>query len=914
VDRRRRWHFGACLLDERTCELLVDGIDAELERKPLEVLIYLLQHAGEVCTKDELLSNVWPGRVLSESVLTKCVGRLREVLQDDNQEIIKTAYGFGYRIATPVRVEVASAPQLTQFDLKSGDHPPGRPLWSLIERLGAGGHGEAWRARHDKTNEQRVFKFALNGNSLVALKREITLFRLMNETLGDRAPVVKLLDWNLEQDPYFLETEYIAGGSLLDWAESKGGLAGVPIDARIQIVANIAEALSTVHSVGVLHKDLKPSNILMRPRSADVMDVVLADFGSGGVLDFERIEQLGITRLGFTKTVAVPDHNTGTPMYLAPEVLAGFAFTVKSDIYALGVILYQILIGDFHKVMSTGWERNIEDELLREDVALLSDGNVAERLGDAETIARRLRSLSERRKQLEMLRESQIRADRARRLLEKAKARRFGLLLAFAAMCTGTAVSTALYFKARQAQKQAEIAAAQSKAVTDFLSKDVFAPVSSGSEPVKNMSAMELLRRAGGEIDAHFLEQPQIAAELHYIIGQSFNGFYEYPLSVRHFRRAMELGERLNGAGAESVLRSAAQLIEIDFALGNLPLTISRYEAILKTGEDQVSRNNPALFELRQRLARGHYRLGDWVQAAQSLRDVLQRAHDVGYETPEFVGRTEFYLGQVLTDLAQPKEAQLHLRQALTRLTASLGEAHVQVAEAKAALGRALADAGLYSEAATEIDNAEKLAIQWAPPDTWPVVRPRFFRGLLFLHQDEPNRAETLLAEIVELQDAHMAAYLQAHAGSEPDLDHTAPVREALGEAYARQGKLTEAIPTLQKAIAVGERADGALHPLTTSARLLLAECYLLNGDEAQARAILASATIKLTALPPLHPIAAQWQHVTGLLAQRDGSLSEAREALEHSRQIYQTLYGPKHWRVLRVTLELKRLAQRSQP
>src|SRR5271154_3494346 len=93
---RRRWHFAGVVLDERTLELLVKGADAELERKPLEVLIYLLERPGEVCTKDELLAGVWPGRILSETVLTKCIGRLRDVLGDRDQEIIKTVYGFGY--------------------------------------------------------------------------------------------------------------------------------------------------------------------------------------------------------------------------------------------------------------------------------------------------------------------------------------------------------------------------------------------------------------------------------------------------------------------------------------------------------------------------------------------------------------------------------------------------------------------------------------------------------------------------------------------------------------------------------------------------------------------------------------------------------------------------------------------------
>jgi DNA-binding winged helix-turn-helix (wHTH) protein len=124
---RRRWHFAGSVLDERSLELVVNGVNAELERKPLEVLIYLLQHAGEVCTKDELLAGVWPGRVLSETVLTKSIGRLREVLGDRDQDIIKTAYGFGYRFVAPVQVELASAAPPARFDYRAGDHPPPGP-------------------------------------------------------------------------------------------------------------------------------------------------------------------------------------------------------------------------------------------------------------------------------------------------------------------------------------------------------------------------------------------------------------------------------------------------------------------------------------------------------------------------------------------------------------------------------------------------------------------------------------------------------------------------------------------------------------------------------------------------------------------------------------------------------------------
>jgi len=592
---RRRWHFAGTIFDERTLELLVNGVDAELERKPLEVLIYLLEHAGEVCTKDEILTGVWPGRILSETVLTKCIGRLREVLGDRDQDIIKTAYGFGYRFIASVHVEVGAAPGPARLDFKPGDHPPGRQLWSLVERLGIGGHGETWRAHHEKTHEQRVFKFALDETSLGSLKREITLFRIINDLLGDRARVVRLLDWNLEQLPYFTEAEYVGAGSLADWAKGLGGIAAIPVAERLEIVSKIAAALAAVHSVGVLHKDLKPSNIFVRPVPGEPVDIALGNFGSGGMLDAGHIDRLGITRLGFTKTIAASNVNSAAPLYLAPEILNGQPFTVKSDIYALGVILYQFLVGDFHRVMSPEWARDIDDELLREDIALVAEGNPALRLADADTLAQRLRSLDERRSHLIAQRKTQASAEDTRRHLERTRAQRAGIALAFAALTIGFALSTVMYFKARRAQEHSAAVAAQSKAVTEFLSTEAYA-----------------LEDPGNKIDVRFAGQPAVAAELHYVVGRSLHRFHEYPSSVRHLNRAMELGQQGNGAGSDSVLRSASELVEIDYTLGNLRDTLPRYETALAAGEGRKAPNDVALLELKERVARGRYRLGDW--------------------------------------------------------------------------------------------------------------------------------------------------------------------------------------------------------------------------------------------------------------------------------------------------------------
>jgi adenylate cyclase len=116
------WKFADAQFDSRSLELTVAGEIVELERKPLEVLRLLLQRAGEVIGHEELLDTIWPGRIVSESVLKKCVSRLREVLRDDDHAIVKTVHGYGYRLVAPVEVLATKSTVLLspQFSLSSG--------------------------------------------------------------------------------------------------------------------------------------------------------------------------------------------------------------------------------------------------------------------------------------------------------------------------------------------------------------------------------------------------------------------------------------------------------------------------------------------------------------------------------------------------------------------------------------------------------------------------------------------------------------------------------------------------------------------------------------------------------------------------------------------------------------------------
>ncbi len=276
-----------------------------------------------------------------------------------------------------------------------GQEIPSRPGWRLAEKLGAGGFGEVWAGEQAKTRERRAFKFCFDAERLRALKREVTLTRLLRETLGERDDIVRIYDLRLDEPPYFLESELATEGNLLQWAEKLGGLAAIPLADRIELVAATATALAAAHSVGVLHKDIKPTNVLIFTGKGGRARPRLVDFGIGTLTDTSVLAQHGITRAGFTG--ATIQHSSGTPTYSPPEYLAGKAFTVQGDVYSLGVMLWQLVTAKADAPLAEGWQRDVPDELLREDIAACVDGDPARRLPSAADLATRLRVLPERR-------------------------------------------------------------------------------------------------------------------------------------------------------------------------------------------------------------------------------------------------------------------------------------------------------------------------------------------------------------------------------------------------------------------------------------------------------------------------------------------------------------------------------------
>ena len=209
--------------------------------------------------------------------------------------------------------------------LTEGRFLPGRLLagrYRIIALLGRGGMGEVYRA-DDLTLGQPV---ALKFLPEEASQDETLLERFRNEVRLSRRVshpnVCRVYDVGEVDGHTFFTMEYVDGEDLASLLRRIGRL---PADKALEIARQLCAGLAAAHAKGVLHRDLKPANIMLDGRG----QVVVTDFGLAGLVD----------------QIPGSDVRSGTPAYMAPEQLEGKEVNAKSDIYALGLVLYEIFTG-----------------------------------------------------------------------------------------------------------------------------------------------------------------------------------------------------------------------------------------------------------------------------------------------------------------------------------------------------------------------------------------------------------------------------------------------------------------------------------------------------------------------------------------------------------------------------------------
>ena len=208
--------------------------------------------------------------------------------------------------------------------------------YRIVGLLGRGGMGEVYKAEDLKLEQLVALKFlpealAADGAALARLHREVRVARQISHR-----NVCRVYDIGEAGGLHFLSMELIRGEELAATLKRIGRL---PADKAVEVARQLCAGLAAAHEAGVLHRDLKPANVMLDERG----NVRILDFGLAGLAEEFRGGEIA----------------SGTPAYMAPEQLAGKEVTAQSDIYALGLVLYEIFTG------KRAFDARTLDELLR---------------------------------------------------------------------------------------------------------------------------------------------------------------------------------------------------------------------------------------------------------------------------------------------------------------------------------------------------------------------------------------------------------------------------------------------------------------------------------------------------------------------------------------------------------------------
>jgi eukaryotic-like serine/threonine-protein kinase len=667
----RRWQFGWCEYVEVSRQLLVHGKPAKLETKPLDVLQHLLEQPTQVHTKDGLIGAVWAAAISDQSLAT-AISKLRRAFGGGRDDIVLNVSGIGYRMAVPVTCFAEEATETPPFQMEPGVPIPGRPNWHATQSIGFGDPAMVWLAQHNKTREARVFKFAVDGIHLRALQREVSLSRFLHQSLAKDDRFVRILDRDLENSPFFVETEY-SGLSLFEWSRTDQ-FVGMSLPERISLVAELAEALAAAHALGILHNDLKPSNVLVIPQvdegrseSAFIENdnltkswrIKIADFGIATLSQPERLRAMEITYhdsgTSEADEKAVAIHLSGTAMYRAPELLTGAAPSIPGDVYALGVMLYQIACGDFLAPLSPGWESKIPDPLLRQDIADAANVDPNLRIATATEVARRLRSIEGRRVEENERKEAMAAVQRAERALADAQLRRPWVIFAIVALGVGLCASLFFYRRATQDRDIAEKRNATSSAMFNFLAYDLLRqsdPFHRRADPSQTtqVTLLHAIDKALPQIDRRFQDQPEAAGRLHETVAEALQNQTNFPQADAEYEAAARRFREASGPLSQDAIVSELKR-EYSQVQSNMPGGLDKAKVAFAQQQllaSQVSKPTP---ELRAWLALTQVAIAGNSDDPEQGLPILNQAIQEAEATPSFNPALLLTLRQVICSL-----------------------------------------------------------------------------------------------------------------------------------------------------------------------------------------------------------------------------------------------------------------------
>ena len=312
-----------------------DGSVQHLEPKVMEVLVELARAYPEVLEREAAIQAVWGGRPVSDDGLARCVTLLRKALGDSRSEprFIQTVPKRGYRLLVPVTTggSASGPPAAEREEIEAWSGPTEFDNLKVIRLLGRGSMGVVHLAQ--EVNLERLVAIKTLRGLIEQDERAVKRFRREASAAAriDHPNVTSVyrLGELADGTPYIV-MQYVRGRTLSALMTSSGDLGSAQ---ALTIIRRIAEALASAHREGIIHRDVKPANVLIEQ---DTNSAILTDFGLAGMLE---------TGARIATRLTLHGEVLGDARYISPEQARGDAPTPASDIYSLGVVAYELSSG-----------------------------------------------------------------------------------------------------------------------------------------------------------------------------------------------------------------------------------------------------------------------------------------------------------------------------------------------------------------------------------------------------------------------------------------------------------------------------------------------------------------------------------------------------------------------------------------
>ncbi len=603
-----------------------------------------------------------------------------------------------------------SAPDASQAGLQVGPYV-------LRELLGRGGMGAVYLAeRADGQFKQRVaLKLVERATGGELVERLLAERRILARL--EHPHIARLLGGGMGEPingrgvamPY-LVMEYVDGVPITEYCAQQDA----SLEARLALFRQVCEAVQYAHRNLVVHRDLKPSNVLVTPEG----EVKLLDFGIAKVLagaeDDDETALSPLTRTGVRML---------TPYYASPEQLRGQVVTTSSDVYALGVLLYEILTGhrpfDLHGLTAGEIERVVaEQEPTRpSDAERRTSGADTTLVRPSYEAARRLRGdldqivLKALRKEPERRYASaEALSDDVRRYLDglpvearpdtfsyrasKFVRRHYAGVAAAVVMLVllvGGIVATTV--QARRAEAEAEKAATVNTFLLDMLAS------ADPDQEGREVTVAELLDAAAREADAGLEAQPATEAAIRLTLGNTYAALGLYDEADAQLDRALALRQHLYAPDHDDLAEAQAAMGKLMRFRGDYEAADSLFTLALATTEANNGRENTRTSDRISELGITKWESGDYDAAEPLLRESLALDERLHGPDDERVATSLGNLATLLSDLDRKDEAEALYRRELAIYTRHGGEQNARVPQAISHIAILRHDAGALEEA-----------------------------------------------------------------------------------------------------------------------------------------------------------------------------------------------------------------------